>query len=50
MFCMNERKALVYIEQVHGEYMIILKLGINISVTWNCLCSCVEGKDVEVVM
>jgi len=47
---MNERKVLVCIEQVHGECMIILKLGINLSVTWNCLCSCVEGKDVEVLM
>jgi len=29
----------VCIEQMHGEFMIILKVRINLSVAWNCLCS-----------
>jgi hypothetical protein len=49
MFCMNERKVLVIIEQMHGECMIILKVGIHSSVTCNSLCSYVEGKEEEIV-
>jgi hypothetical protein len=34
MFCMNEHKVLVFREQMHWECMIILKVGINLFVTW----------------
>ena len=46
---MNERKLLICIEQMHGEYMIILKLGTNLSVAWNFLCSYVKGKEEKTV-
>jgi len=49
MLSMNVRKVLVCIEQMHGECMIILKVGINLFVTWNFVCSCVEGKEDEIV-
>jgi len=41
---MNERTALVCMEQKHRECMITLKVEINLSVESNCLCSRVEGK------
>ena len=49
MFSMNERKVLVCTEQMHGVCMRILKLGINFSVAWNCLCIYVEKKYEEAV-
>jgi hypothetical protein len=41
--------VLVCIGKLHGEFMLMLKLGINLSVAWNCLHNYAEEKEKETV-